>query len=249
MLHRFRERFGTAGLVVSIVALVLAVGGTALAASGALTAKQKKEVKKIAKSFQGTGPAGPIGPAGPQGPQGAPGAPGKDGAAGPAGPAGATGPTGPAGTNGTNGTFSTEPLPKGQTLTGVWAISGEIGAWQLATISFPIRLATAPTADVQLEPSGPGSEIGFITKSESVEPDFEFSTHCPGTAAEPKAAEGYLCVYFGSRSSSSSGFSSSATKALEAASKYGIRVPYEIIAPVGAEAQQFVKGTWAVTAS
>jgi hypothetical protein len=74
MFNRIRERFGTAGLVVSIMALVLALAGGAYAAAG-LNGKQKKEVTKIAKKYAGK-----------------PGAPG------------ATGPAGPAGTNGTAGT-------------------------------------------------------------------------------------------------------------------------------------------------
>jgi hypothetical protein len=82
----FQERFGTAGVILGVIALVLAIGGSAIAASGKLTPKQKREVKAIAKSFQGTGPAGAAG------------------AAGPAGPAGAKGDNGTDGTNGTNGT-------------------------------------------------------------------------------------------------------------------------------------------------
>src|SRR6476659_7771345 len=89
--HRFKDRFGTAGVVLGVIAIVLAIGGSALAASG-LTGKQKKEVKAIAKSFQGTGPAGPQGA---PGPQGLPGAKGDNGAA------------GTNGTNGTNGTSIT----------------------------------------------------------------------------------------------------------------------------------------------
>ena len=89
MFRRFRERFGTAGLVVGVIALVLAVGGTALAASGALTGKQKKEVEKIAKKYAGapgaTGPAGPQGIAGANGKDGASGANGTNGQAGAAG--------------------------------------------------------------------------------------------------------------------------------------------------------------------
>jgi hypothetical protein len=81
MLNRIRDRFGTAGLVVAVLALIAALTGTAIAAGG-LNALQKKQVKAIAKSFQGTGPAG---------------------AAGPAGPAGANGARGDTGANGTNG--------------------------------------------------------------------------------------------------------------------------------------------------
>jgi len=85
MWERIRERFGSAGLIVGVIALVLAVAGGAYAAGGGLSAKQKKEVKKIAKGFQGTGP---------QGAPGSPGANGKDGA---------NGTNGKDGTNGTNG--------------------------------------------------------------------------------------------------------------------------------------------------
>jgi collagen triple helix repeat protein len=99
-----REPFGTAGLIVAMVALVAALGGTALAAKGALTGKQKKEVTAIAKKFAGKpGPAGPAGPAGANGANGAkgdtgakgdkgdPGAPGSPGSPGSPGAAGADG--------------------------------------------------------------------------------------------------------------------------------------------------------------
>lgn len=77
------EPFGKAGLVVAVLALVLALTGAAFAAAG-LNGKQKKQVEKIAKKYAGK--------------------PGAPGAAGPAGPAGAKGDTGAAGSNGTNGT-------------------------------------------------------------------------------------------------------------------------------------------------
>ena len=85
MLSSFRDRFGTAGMVIAVIALVAALGGTALAASGALTGKQKKEVEKIAKKFQGTGPAGAQGPAGPAGAKGDKGDSGNAGSAGASG--------------------------------------------------------------------------------------------------------------------------------------------------------------------
>jgi hypothetical protein len=83
MLTRIHQRLGTVGFVISIVALVAALGGGAYAASGGLTGKQKKEVEKIAKKYAGQ--------------------PGSPGATGPAGSAGAKGDTGSVGANGTNG--------------------------------------------------------------------------------------------------------------------------------------------------
>jgi hypothetical protein len=101
MLHRFRDRFGTAGLAVAIVALVAALAGTAVAASGALTGKQKKEVEKIAKKYAGA-PGAP-GAAGPAGPAGAAGAKGDNGAPGEKGEKGAKGDPGTPGTPGKDG--------------------------------------------------------------------------------------------------------------------------------------------------
>jgi len=74
-----REPFGKAGLMVAILALVLAMGGAAFAASGGLSGQQKKEVRQIAKRYAGTGTAGPTGPAGPSGKNGARGAEGVSG--------------------------------------------------------------------------------------------------------------------------------------------------------------------------
>jgi hypothetical protein len=85
-IRAIREPFGTAGLIVACVALIAALGGTALAAAK-LNSTQKKEVEKIAKKFAGK-----------------PGAPGAPGAAGPTGPQGSGGSAGKDGTNGTNGT-------------------------------------------------------------------------------------------------------------------------------------------------
>jgi hypothetical protein len=82
-IRAIREPFGTAGLVVACVALIAALGGTALAAAK-LNSTQKKEVEKIAKKYAGK--------------------PGAQGAQGPAGPAGGAGKDGSNGTNGTNGT-------------------------------------------------------------------------------------------------------------------------------------------------
>lgn len=118
MYRRFHDRFGTAGVVIAAIALVLALGGTAVAASGGLSAKQKKEVKAIAKSFQGTGPAG------------AAGAKGDTGAKGDAGSQGAKGDKGDSGTNGTNGTNGTPGAPgaNGKTiLSGATAPSNATG--------------------------------------------------------------------------------------------------------------------------
>ncbi len=88
MYQRFHDRFGTAGVVIGVVALVLALVTGAYAAGGGLSAKQKKEVKAIAKSFQGTGPAGAAGTNGTNGTNGEKGAKGDPGTNGTSGAAG-----------------------------------------------------------------------------------------------------------------------------------------------------------------
>jgi hypothetical protein len=166
MLERFRQRFGTAGLVVAVIALVAALGGTALAAKGALTGPQKKEVTKIAKKFAGQpGTNGTNGSPGAKGDTGAPGANGTDGSPGAPGKgvaltaitaAGLEGNcTGVGGTKvevqetpaskkficngakGTNGTTGfTETLPPGKTETGTY------------TLSMASNVATTPIAAI-----------------------------------------------------------------------------------------------------
>lgn len=96
-----RDRVGTAGLIVAIVALVAALGGGAYAASGGLTSKQKKEVRSIAKAEAGK--AAKAGPQGPQGPAGTNGTNGQTGIKGDTGPEGPRGPQGPAGASGPEG--------------------------------------------------------------------------------------------------------------------------------------------------
>lgn len=182
MFSKIHERLGTAGLVISVVALIAALTGTAFAAAG-LNSKQKKEVKKIAKQFAGkpgaTGPAGPAGapgPAGPAGAKGDKGDPGTPGAAGEDGAAGATGPTGSPWVAG--GT-----LPPEQTLT---------GPWFLATGDF----STPLTFNIPLGENLPAANVHYVTKQEWKEEGGKTPpAACPGSVAEPEAEPGHLCVY------------------------------------------------------
>lgn len=178
MLHRFRDRFGTAGLAVAIVALVAALAGTAVAASGALTGKQKKEVEKIAKKYAGKpgadGAAGSAGPAGPAGPKG------DKGDQGPKGPEGPEGPEGPQGVQGIPGqTGFTEFLPSEKTETGTFAVGpAPAAAIARVPVSFPIPLFES--VDVTYVPE---------VEEEPAHPQ------CPGSHEEPLAEAGNLCVY------------------------------------------------------
>jgi hypothetical protein len=200
VISRIHQKLGTAGFVISIVALVAALCGGAYAAGGGLSGKQKKEVTKIAKKYAGK--------------------PGTPGAQGPKGDAGSNGVNGTNGSNGVNGKSVTvteiEPeefacnelggaevkqegansgvavcngaegspwtaggvLPKGATETGIWSASGLEGAEVYVPISFPIQLSAPISAGPKLHlvPAGGAAP-------------------CTGTAAEPTAPEGQLCVY------------------------------------------------------
>jgi hypothetical protein len=205
MISRIHQKLGTAGFIISIVALLVALGGGAYAASGGLTGKQKKEVEKIAKKYAGK--PGKDGAAGAIGPQGSP------GAAGAKGDAGIPGINGGNGANGTNGesvkitvlnpgegsctqggakfsnkaglaeacngvTGFTETLPPGKTEKGTFAYGQTSEPFGYASISFSIPLETAPAVTV-------------INTFKGSPPTPE----CAGTQANPTAAPGNLCVY------------------------------------------------------
>lgn len=209
MISRMHRRLGTAGFIISIVALIAALSGGAYAASGALTGKQKKEVEKIARSVSKPGKPGPTGPTGPTG---APGAKGENGS------------NGTNGTNGTNGKsvklvneepelcpneegFSYEiegtsdlneicsatggaaaalpaTLALGETETGTWATDFFTSA-SFTSISFPVRLsAEIDETHVKVVKEGgtPPAEC-----NDGVAP--------PPSVEHPEAKPGYLCLF------------------------------------------------------
>jgi Collagen triple helix repeat (20 copies) len=265
MFSRIHQKLGTAGFVISIVALIAALCGGAYAAGGGLTGKQKKEVKKIAKRYAGK--------------PGAPGAPGAKVDAGAKGDAGANGTNGAPGSPGAPGApgeagmcSETNPecvLPAGGTLTGSWSASGGADDYAFSTISFPLRVSPAPTAIVENGslPLGAGNarlgeeikkngEVLLVgpwkTPSELFETETEkrleedqaaFLAICPGTAADPEAEPGFLCIYEDDRSGE--GFLQtpiSLSSLAKAATEFGITVPFETKGKSG-----YIRGTWAVT--
>jgi hypothetical protein len=271
MLTRFRERFGTAGVIVAVIALVAALGGTALAASGALTGKQKKEVEKIAKKFQGTGPAGAQGPAGPAGAKGDTGDKGDAGSPGAKGESVTGTPIAAGGTCGasvtgvkyTLGATSTnvcngkqgepgplvEQVPSGKLLTGTWSASavasGTNPGVDVTPISFQFPLASAPTAYYLI----PGVPFAF-----EVQPDgthnfpvsgTTLSEACPGTAEAPDAATGKLCVYVSSQEEMGYYFAiEGESLELFSPTKYGTRLAF-ITESAESSQDANIAGTWA----
>jgi hypothetical protein len=270
-IRAIREPFGTAGLIIACIALVAALGGSALAATGALTGKQKKEVAKIAKKeakkFATAGPQGPAGT------NGASGASGKDGAAGKEGPEGKEGPQGPTGEAGMCSEGNPEcTLPEGAMLTGIWsaAAGGEDSSTtyaeaDLATISFPLRVFPAPTALYQfqfgaytigLKLKDGGASIyetnfppAFPSEEEFLNAQAAYEEACGGNFEEPLAASGFLCIYPGPEEGVLKGPGPSNTT-LEAAHEFGIALPFKFEAKssnaseVGTAAR--IRGSWAV---
>jgi hypothetical protein len=214
MLSRIHQKLGTAGFVISIVALVAALGGAAYAAGG-LTKSQEKQVKKIAqkeaKKFAGkngaTGATGPAGPAGAKGDKGDPGARGEKGD------------SGTNGTNGTNGapgaSVTGTPIAAGGacgTETGVkYTLSGsstnvcngetgftstlptgatETGTWAVGTRAAELSEVEVPISfNIPLKVPGAAVIVNLSETNQGTNPT------CHGNIEHPTAPKGTLCVY------------------------------------------------------
>lgn len=232
MFHKVRERLGSAGLAVAIVALIVALSGGAYAATATNSAKKpakgltKAQVLALIKANPGPpgspGAPGPAGGAGPKGEQGVAGSKGDPGSKGDAGtgikltpiPVGAGGCSQLGGAtleenaspnakkdicNGAKGAQGDKGdpgdpwsvggvLPPGRSETGAWAFTAADDDAEIAVpISFTIPLPGEPT------------EEEFAEDDVHYQDDADFATACPaGSAGEPKAPPGKLCVFYNS---------------------------------------------------
>jgi hypothetical protein len=263
MLSFARRRFTFANVAMTL-ALVFAMTGGAFAAGKFLITSTKQISPKVLKSLQGKagktgaagaqGPAGPVGPSGPAGPQGAvgaAGAKGDTGAVGPQGPQGSQGAKGSVGAAGPQGPQG-EPwtaggtLPKGKTEMGAWSapVIESLGAQKNAeaAISYVIPLSAA--LEDELECGEPGKQPCHIqVKPEGYDGTDNTGTEheqCPGTVEEPKAKEGFLCVY-----TKSSGGITADSPVADFSWPSGAVVRFENGFALGL----YALGTWAVTAA
>ncbi len=189
-----RDRFGPAGLVLSVLAIVLALGGGAYAASGGgshATASKAKALTKaqvlaLIKANSKPGPAGPAGANGTNGTNGAPGGSGPEGKQGPKGEQG-------------NPAEYPKTLPSHQTETGTWAISGLFYTHDAevveeafeTTITFPIPLS--PVISEEEEVGIKYGQARYVTPSQAMAGGN--GEGCTGNDKHPTAAPGWLCVY------------------------------------------------------
>jgi hypothetical protein len=270
--HRFKDRFGTAGVILGVIAIVLAIGGSAIAASG-LNGKQKKEVTKIAKKYAGKpgapGVAGTNGKDGVNGTNGAPGADGEDGAPGDAGADGASvisedvgpGAECPEGgvefevdgsgeqhyaCNGADGSPWTAggTLPEGETETGAWAF-GPLPSGVASwkiPVSFPIPL----------EAGLDGAHVHFLAANgkelnEEGEPVVT-PTQCLGSAAAPAANPGHFCAYTAKLTGVLLEFAYIQDPSSPGEASGGTSTVGAIFKPAFLQAGAAGWGTWAVTA-
>ncbi|HEY5194652.1 MAG TPA: hypothetical protein VIJ39_12370 [Solirubrobacteraceae bacterium] len=205
MFSKISKRFTYANVALTL-ALVLTMSGGAYAASKYIITSTKQISPKVIKALEGKtgskGQAGTPGPAGLAGSKGETGAAGAKGDVGPVGEKGEAGPTGPQGPQGPQGhpgekgeSGFTETLPSGKTETGEWSLVRSVSGAEERDgtgVSFNIPLGTAPVAHfIRTTGKEPfyNATVGIEKEEERTQPE------CPGSASDPKADAGSLCVY------------------------------------------------------
>jgi hypothetical protein len=203
-----------------------ATGPTGKGATGATGATGKEGVKGATGATGATG-KGATGATGATGKEGVKGATGPAG--GPIGPTGGTGTTGPEGKEGKEGSVS-GPLSSGKSETGLWSIAAAAKSDIVVPISFSVKLQAGITNE----------HVHYIGVGE------EAPTGCTGTADDPGAQPGNLCV-FASQEQRSGAAPASITDLHGSigSSTTGAFVQYAIETGNG---EVTTRGSWAVTA-
>lgn len=264
MLRRITDQMGTAGLVVAMMALIVALAGSAFGAStsggGKATASKKGKPTR--------GPKGPKGATGPIGPTG------------PAGPVGAKGDIGAAGANGSNGTSGAQGAPGKSTLVKAAALTKceELGGIDVHVEGEPgkevcngkkgkegpqgiegkpwtpnntLPLNATLTGTWSLNATNATPEVNIpISFPIQLSSGLDFahvhtgsSPACTGTGAlEPLAESGHLCVYTGVLSGATLEYIADPQLSGEGTGVAGAQLHFSITSPTATGS-----GTWAVT--
>lgn len=263
MFSVLRDRLGVPG-VVSVVALVFAMSGSAFAAKYLITStkqikpsvlKKLKGPPGVAGANGGQGPQGVAGPAGPAGGRGATGATGATGANGvsvtetaiaPGGACGAVGGVAYTTASGTTNVCSGSPwtaggtLPAGQTETGSYSVTSASGTGAL----FGVLEVSSITFNIPLAAELDGSHVILVTGAVPDECEDSGNAEAASTA-NPEADPGYLCVFQGTAvNMAPGGVPINKLSPFEAgASRSGALISYAVENP-----QAVALGSWAVTA-
>jgi hypothetical protein len=232
-------------LVLSIIALVVACTGTAVAVQSLVTSAQIKNGTIKLKDLSPGVRKALLSNVGATGPAGAKGTNGIKGSTGPTGLKGATGATGATG-QGATSIFDGGSIPSGKTIRGAWggryitAVEGNQQNSYLLSVSFPLP-APVPLTDSKVQ-------FGANTAGPVGDADPE----CTGSVANPTAPPGKVCIYSnegpnGTRSNSTlTGFKLSAAGIDTSADRYGFEV--RIVDAGTVPGTLRAEGTWAYTA-
>lgn len=233
MSSRLKTHFGIPG-VLAVVALVFAMlGGAYAAQKQGFVITKLSQIKPSVRS-QLKGSSGPAGPKGDPGPKGA------------TGPEGAKGAQGNPGSPWTIGGV----VPSGETVVGSWSAENEwataennVQEFTRVPISFGIPLGATP--NVRLFSEGIFFTIdsaGVFENPPDVSPEAEehFKAICPGSAANPGAKPGNLCIFTGD--AEKAGYAT-----LKLASVTPAPQAYGWSLPLSLEAEGVIEGSWAAT--
>jgi hypothetical protein len=217
-------RLPTPGTLIALAALVVVSSGSALAAT-VITSKQIKNGTIQLADMSAAARKALRSAGGPAGARGLPG---------PAGPQGAQGATGPAGAAGAAGRSALEPLHSGETVRGVWALTGQAGLASTAAtgVTLPVP-APSPTDSAHVVVVGNDPTPG---------------DGCSGSAAAPVAAPGFVCIYFATSNATTdaAGYGGLSNTLNVAATGDGNN--YGFVIEVGGASGWHANGTWAYTA-
>lgn len=231
----FHPRRPSAAMAVAIAALVVALGGTAVAATKVIITKSS-QVKNgslrgvdLKNGSVGANKLTAAAVASLRGRDGAPGVPGLVGAQGEPGVQGPAGPAGPAGP-------LLDTLPSGRTQAGVFSLR-----WRQSTPATVDTGVAAVTYQLPLAASMPFANVHILDVDLG-----DTDASCPGTPAAPAAAAGHLCIWLTNRTP---GPSVGVSSPQDPSNASGVgTLGFSMLMSTSSDGAYNLVGVWAVTA-